>query len=367
MVRVLLFQRILLVMGGFMLTTAFILLPFWVAAQTDSELETTDSSTSTASSTATITASTTNSPTAEAVSNSSLYAIEMISGNNIQTGDFVVGPGRLEVIVKPGESVTKMMTVTNRISDDRVFSLMVEDMSGSADGSGAVVLLGDQDGPYTLRDYISFPSATLDLDLGERAQIPVTITMPMNAEPGGYYGAVLVSTVQDEGAVEVSTARSPIIARIGTLFFITVPGQADTGGQVVSLTTKNNKWWWQKGPIDLGILFENTGSVHLNPYGEVQINNMFGEEVGFIELEPWFVLPKSLRLREVAWDRELLIGRYSITTKINRGYDNIIDENTIAIWVMPWKVMTIVFVVLFTIFFLVRLFLRSFEFKRKST
>lgn len=298
--------------------------------------------------------------------NTAWYTTEIISGNNIQSGDFVVGPGRLEVTVKPGESVTKMMTVTNRISDKRAFSLMVEDMSGSADGSGAVVLLGDQAGPYTLRDYISFPGTTINLDLGERAQVPVTISMPANAEPGGYYGAVLVSTIQDEGSVEVATARSPIVARIGTLFFITVPGKAETSGQVLSLTTKNNQWWWQSGPIDLGILFENTGSIHLNPYGEVQITNMFGEEVGFLELEPWFVLPKSLRLRELTWDRELLIGRYTITAKVNRGYDDVIDEKTVVIWVMPWKVIILVFGVLFSVFFLIRLFVRTFEFKRKG-
>jgi hypothetical protein len=94
---------------------------------------------------------------------------------------------------------------------------------------------------------------------------------------------------------------------------------------------------------------------------------MFGEEVGYKELEPWFVLPKSLRLREFSWDRELLIGRYVITAKVNRGYDDVIDERTVVIWVMPWKVLASVFGALFIVIFLVRLFFRSFEFKRKGS
>ena len=297
-----------------------------------------------------------------------LYKTEFISGNEIAVGDFVVGPGRQEVIVKPGETVTAIMTVTNRITNGRTFSLAVEDMSGSADASEAVVLLGDQSGPYTLKDYISFPSKTFKLDLGERAQIPVSITMPINAEPGGYYGAVLVSTVQDNTERKTdSIAKSPIIARIGTLFFITVPGEADIAGSVTDVSTKNNQWWYQRGPIDFGILFENTGSVHLNPYGEVQVTNMLGENVGFVELEPWFVLPKSLRLREVTWDRELLLGRYTITTKVNRGYNNIVDENTIHIWVLPWKLLLGIFAGLVVLILVVRFFLRSFEFKRKGS
>lgn len=296
------------------------------------------------------------------------YAIDNITGNNIAVGDFVVGPGRIEVEVKPGETVTRMMTVTNRISTTRNFQLSVEDLSGSADGSAAVVLLGDKNGPYTLKDNITFPSKVFSLDLGERAQIPVSITMPPNAEPGGYYGSVLVSTVQDSKSTgEDTVAKSPIIARIGTLFFITVPGDANISGSVTNFSTKNNKWWYEKGPIDLNILYENTGSMHLNPYGEVTVTNMLGEQVGFVELEPWFVLPKSLRSRDFSWDRELLLGRYTITAKINRGYDNVIDEKVIHIWVLPWKILAMVFVGLIFIIALFRFIFSSFEFKRKGS
>ena len=295
------------------------------------------------------------------------YQVESITGNNIQAGDFVVGPGRLEVTVRPGETVVRNMTVTNRVSNGRQFVLGAEDMSGSIDPNQSVVLLGDKNGPYTVKDYISYPAKNFTLDLGQRAIIPVSITMPPNAEPGGYYGAVLVSTVEEGlGDTNSEGVKSPIIARIGTLFFITVPGKADVSGQIKDFSTKNNQWWYEKGPIDMSLLFENTGAVHLNPSGEIHVTNMFGGEVGFVQVDPWFVLPKSLRLHEVSWDREFLFGRYTITAKINRGYDNVTEEKVIHIWVMPWKVLLGIFVSLFIFISLVRLFFRSFEFKRKS-
>jgi hypothetical protein len=295
------------------------------------------------------------------------FWVEKLSGGNLAVGDFVVGPGRAEIEVKPGESVTYEISVANRISDDRTFELSVEDVVGSEDASRSVVLLGEATGPYTVKDYISFPKNTFTLDLGERARIPVTITMPQNAAPGGYYGSVLVSTVRiDEETQIEATTRSPIVARVGTLFFITVPGEAVQAGETKELTLKNSKWWYEKGPIDLAILYENTGSLHLNPYGELEIKNLFGEQVGFVELEPWFVLPKSLRLREVTWDREVLFGRYTATVRINRGYDDIVDERSVAFWVLPWKVVTGIFIVVFFIVFVLRLFFRTFEFKRKT-
>jgi hypothetical protein len=296
------------------------------------------------------------------------FRVEKLTGGNIDVGDFVVGPGRAEIEVKPGQSVTYEISVSNRISDNRLFEITIEDVAGSDDINRPVVLLGEQVGPYTIKDYISLPAMTFELDLGERARIPVTITVPPDAPPGGLYGSVLISTVRVEEteAGEVEAARSPIVARIGTLFFVTVPGEVEKAGETKSVGLTNKSWWYEKGPIPLTILYENTGSVHLNPYGELRITNLFGEEVGFVELEPWFALPKSLRSREVTWDRELLFGRYVAKVSVNRGYDDIVDERSVAFWVLPWKIVGGIFLVVFISLLTIRLFFRTFEFKRKK-
>lgn len=310
-------------------------------------------------------------PTADAVTatgtpaSESWYKSEQIFGQ-VDVGDFVVGPGRKEMELQPGQTVTVEITVTNRISDGRTFKLEVEDVVGSKDPTRSVELSEGGESPYSVHDYISFPKETFTLALGERARIPITISIPPDAEPGGYYGSVLVSTIRTPGEVEDLAPRSPIIARIGSLFFVTVAGEVTRTGETKQIQTITDDWWYEKGPIDLGILYENTGSVHLNPYGELSIKNMFGEEVGFLELEPWFVLPQSLRLREISWDREFLLGRYTVTAKINRGYDDIVDEVTTTFWVLPWKIVGGVFFMLFVIIFSIKAFFRTFEFKRKS-
>ncbi|NCT02032.1 hypothetical protein GW766_02155, partial [Candidatus Parcubacteria bacterium] len=80
-----------------------------------------------------------------------------------------------------------------------------------------------------------------------------------------------------------------------------------------------------------------------------------------------FVLPASLRLREITWNREFLFGRYVVTARINRGYDDVIDEVTTSFWVLPWKIVGGIFIAFFIIIFSVRAFLRTFEFKRKDS
>jgi len=176
----------------------------------------------------------------------------------------------------------------------------------------------------------------------------------------------LVSTVQSGEVRENNLPRNPIIARVGSHVFLTVGGEQVSSGQTLAINTIPDATWYTSGPIQLGVVYENTGSVHLNPYGEVTVKNILGEQVGYVELEPWFVLPESLRTREIEWSRDFLLGRYTVEARINRGYDDIIDTVTTSFWVVPYQVIMYLFGGLFLLFFVIRLFLRTFELKRKT-
>lgn len=296
------------------------------------------------------------------------YKLESLQGDKV-FNDFVLGPGKIEVEIKPGETRVVNLNVSNRYDEPKNFKIQVEDMEGTDSPTQPIVLLGDDTGPYTLKDYVSVPQEKFTLAENKRAIIPVTISIPPDAEPGGRYGSVLVNTVAVEAQKNntgTAGAGSAIVSRIGTLFFVTVPGDADTSGELKDFSIKNSKFYFEKGPIDFQILYENTGSVHLNPYGELRITNMLGEEVGYKELDPWFTMPGSIRLREISWNREMLYGRYVATLELNRGYDNIIDQTSVTFWVIPWKIVVGVFVVMYCVFFLIRGFFRRFEFKRKD-
>ena len=301
----------------------------------------------------------------ELVSESEWYTTERLSGD-VTNGDFVVGPGRTELNLQPGDTETILISVANRISDERTFKFEVVDITGSTDGGSALDLVKEGErGPYSIIDYIRFPEEEITLQLGDRARVPVTIALPPDAEPGGYYGSILVSTIQVGQTDEVTVPRNPIIARVGSHLFLTVGGEQELAGKTTGIETVPSTNWYREGPINLGITYDNTGSVHVNPYGEVKITNILGEQVGYVELEPWFVLPKSLRTRELSWDREFLFGRYSVEANINRGYDDVIDTVTTSFWVIPYQFIAGLFAVLFIGFLLIRLFFRTFEFKRK--
>jgi len=297
------------------------------------------------------------------------YQIDGIPGGEAVVGDFVVGPGKVDATVVPGESKVVFMTITNRTGERRIFNITVEDAAGTGDLRTPVRLLGESRGPYSLRDYLSIPHLSFELGHNERARVPVTISIPPDAEPGGKYGSVLVDTValeQKTGDIVETVPQSAIIARIGTLFFVTIPGPVERDAELVEFGTLGKKKIFSEGPITFGILHENRGSIHIAPYGEIRVTNMFGEEVGYVELDPWFILPGSARIREITWDREFLFGKYTARADINRSYNDIIDSGEFTFWVLPWKLLAGGFGVIFVFIFLIRTFFRTFEFKRKG-
>lgn len=302
-------------------------------------------------------------------SGASVYPIETLLSDRVYS-DFVVGPGRFQLEVAPGESRTVEMTVTNRMGIPKTFSLSTEDMSGTSDADNAVVLLGDQVGPYSIKDYITVPQTKFVLNHAEQVRIPVTVRLPADAEPGGFYGSLLTEIVSDDvdvGNPDGTLSGSKIISRIGTLFFVTTPGAIDRSLELKEFSTLGDKKFYTKGPIDFNVVTENTGSVHVTPYGELRIFNTLGNEVGFVELQPWYVLPKAVRNKEMKWNREFLVGRYTAVLELNRGYENITDKVSYSFWVIPLELVGGVFAGFFVLFIIIRFFFSRFEFKRKGS
>ncbi len=266
--------------------------------------------------------------------------------------DFVVGPGKIELEIAPGETETFELTIANRIGETKEFTIALEDISGSNDPEQPVLLLGTDTGPYSLRDYLTLSTSTITIAHGERVRIPVSVTLPPNTSPGGKYGSIVVSIVSNP--VEGASASSAIVSRIGTLVFVTTAGDRHASGNLEKFSIVGDKKILQKGPVTFGILYRNTGNVHINPYGELRIYNMLNQEVGATPLDPWYVLPEAVRVRDVVWNKSPLFGRYTAVLSLHNGYDAVPTVATYSFYVINWWVVGVVVLVLVVLISLLR-------------
>jgi hypothetical protein len=283
--------------------------------------------------------------------------------------DFVVEPGKTEVFLDSGESMVKSISVTNRINKKITFKLTTEDFIGSNDSNQPVVLLGDSSSPYSLKDFIIPEIKEFSLDFGEKITIPVTISIPLNAEPRGYYGALIVSNDPDvlggENGLEAE-GKTRIVSRIGSLFLLKINGEGSQSGTLDDFKVIGpKKLLHSKRPSGFEIAFKNTGNVHLVPYGTITLKNILGQVVGTLPVDAYFVLPESTRYREIVWSDGMSMGRYTAHLSLYRGYDNEYEESTISFWVIPWKVLIPVFVAIFLVVTCAYYLLTRFELRKK--
>ena len=275
------------------------------------------------------------------------YTIEKLPDSTVYN-DFVVGPGKYQVELNPGDSKTINIIVTNRLGRDNAFQVQIEDFKGSRDVATPVILLDGEKGPYSLKDYLKIASSTFSMGNGERVTIPVTVKIPTDAQPGGLYGSIVISTITT-GEEQLpkdgkSAGVSPVVTRIGSLLFIRVAGEVKEDLKLKDFSLKDHASVIGSTPVNFQLVYENNGTVHENPSGFIHITNIFGSDVANLEVEPWFVLPDSLRARELSWNAPFLFGRYVAKAEIKKGYGGLTDTATVVFWVIPWKVIALAFI-----------------------
>lgn len=276
--------------------------------------------------------------------------------------DFVVGPGRTELFINPGESVVKNITVTNRTNRTVDFKVTEEDFVGSDDPETPVILLGDEKGPYSLRDFIDPEIDSFTLESGEQIKFDVRVTIPADSEPGGFYGAMVISNVPEED----QNANAKIISRIGSLFLVRVNGPVEESGELSDFKVIEPKVFYTERPDGFEIFFENNGTVHLVPYGTIEIENMFGRVIDILPVDAYASLPEAVRYRQVLWEDGFAMGRYKANLSLYKGYGDEFDNAQVSFWVLPWKVILIALAIIALLSSLIYLISTKFEFKRRS-
>jgi len=294
------------------------------------------------------------------------YAIEITQTNVEPRGDFVIMPGREEVVLDPGQETTHYIRVTNRFDSSLTFRVEFEDIAGTRDPRRTVELMGNVLGPYSIREFLTPSVEEFTLGPGERAILPITISIPEDAAPGGLYGAIIVSNRPTTDLTTGTGAR--LVSRLASLLLVRVTGEVEEVGQLVDFKISGpTPFVRQLHPDRFEFQFENEGSVHLAPYGFISVENILGRAIAYIPIDAYFSLPKSLRYKEIVWDSsDFALGRYTATINLNRGYGDVVDQMSVSYWVIPWRIILIVVLVALILSLLLYYISTRFEIKKKG-
>ena len=255
-------------------------------------------------------------------------------------GALIVRPAKTEVTMSPGEEKQVMIRVANGTPAPIHVETSFEDVAPNTQRSAVddpIRLLNGAKGDNSLKDILVTPKQAFDVLSAREMEIPITIHIPKNASPGGRYGAVVFQFAPIAPSGDHPTSVS-VQSRIAALFFVRVSGEVKEEGKLVAFGLFNNAKTTPSPtadmPLRMQVAYENTGAVHLDPYGRVTVSSLFGASF-VLPIDPWSVLPHATRMREIDMTEALAPGYYTARLELNRGSKDIVDEREVGFWVLP--------------------------------
>ncbi len=261
-------------------------------------------------------------------------AVAQDSGNGFQ-----ISPVRVELTIAPGNSEKTTITASNPTSQSINAAVVVNDFEAAADETGQprVIFETDKTAPGNSFKSLVGDLGTVDIPAGGKVDIPVTVTVPDNASPGGYYGAIrLEPTAEADKNINLS-------ASVGTLFLVTVPGDLTESLELVEFATarddSTSRIFVNGSEIQVVTRLKNTGNIHVKPFGRVQVADSKGnviEQYEFNNTEPKAnVLPNSTRKFTDTLTNKYSLGKYTVTANLGYGSAGNLITAKNTFWVIP--------------------------------
>ncbi len=258
-----------------------------------------------------------------------------------------VTPPLFQLTIGPGESWSSSLKIVNNNASEVTYYAQVMDMqpSGEEGRSKFIPIVGGIEDPqqqsFALAHWIHVTSAPTTVPAGSSRDLPFSIEIPPNAEPGGHYAAILVGT--QPGGLHASGTMLKVSSYVSSLFFVRIKGAVSESGRIREFLTSQQLY--QTPNADFLLRFENTGNTHVRPQGDIAIYNMWGRERGRVLInqnsDSTFgnVLPKSIRRFEFSWEGDqdpFDFGLYSAVVTLSfgeNGKQNVTSKT--YFWVVP--------------------------------
>lgn len=272
-----------------------------------------------------------------------------------------ISPPYVDYRLNPGDTVLDVVKVYNEDTAPNTFHVQVMNftsIAGEETGTPTFYPATEKRDGTDLAKWITVtdPNKTYTLAPKERANIPIAINIPKDAQPGAHYGAVLMAS----GKADEKGGTVGVETKLGSLIFVNVSGDLNETGRILDFSFKDKKVWYNMLPIDFFMRFENDGNTNLRPAGNVFIKNWYGRQVASIKVNDQFgsVLPHSIRKFGFGWGagkpkdggffaqvanewNNFGFGRYQATLFVNYGSNNQTLSEVRYFTVWPWRLMTL--------------------------
>jgi len=271
-----------------------------------------------------------------------------------------ISPVTVEVSGDPGVTLRGELELFNEQNLPKTFYSSFENFEPSGE-TGSPRFVGAGPGLAQWLD----TTDQIVLQSNETIKVPYTITIPADAEPGGYFAAIFWG---EQNPDTLAAGELAIGGRLGVLILLRVNGAIEEGAGIIDFAPADGAWLRAHVPVEFSYRFNNTGGDRVVPEGSVRITNLFGQEVATFDANPQrgSVLPASTRRYGVTWSsgaapqpeasfgallahewQQFRLGWYRAELTLNWQHDGgDVLRATTSVMLIPWRLLLVGLVIL---------------------
>lgn len=292
-----------------------------------------------------------------------VYPFNFVAGAEEDKITLTISPPLVNVKLSPGNNYTSFVKLVNNSLTEVTVFIEAADFKSGAQGVVEFIYNEAGDSRYSLSRWLEFATSTMVLAAQETKDIVFTVNVPVDAEPGGHYAAILAGT---KPIGNLSGSGIKINSTLASLVLLEVKGDIDEKGEIKEFSSSRKVY--SQPQVKFKVTFANNGNIHLQPRGEIKIYNIFNKEIGSISInqETAFgnVFPESQRQWEFSWNGRKNIldaGRLKAVLFLSYGSQaEVTASQTIYFWIIYFKTLAAILLGLAALIAVVMLLIRRY-------
>jgi hypothetical protein len=291
------------------------------------------------------------------------------TGTNIANG-MRISPTRTELSILPGESKDFSITIKNVADVPLTLESSINDFeSDGVTGTPQIIVAENRQVSTSVREFVE-GLGEVQLAPDESKNVDFTVTLPTDASPGAYFGALRFTIVANGDGITGETTQVSLNASVASLLFVEVPGEiveqlkvdkievcdiivnqevnvdpntSPLGTGIQQNCDRGSFLFWNK-PTVTSIKISNEGNGFLRPFGRVVLKKG-GTEVFAYELnnaEPrGLILPNSSRIFSHQLNNIGGFGKYTVEASVSYGQGGEVIVHSSSFWYIPLYVVIV--------------------------
>ncbi len=268
-----------------------------------------------------------------------------------------VSPVKLELTGDPGQTLTGTFDLYNEQAQATTFYVSTANFEAEGE-TGTPKFVESAEG---LASWITVEAGreVVTLDTDQTQTVNYQVTIPSDADPGGYFAAIFWGTSPETSEYEKQLSLG---AKVGILMLLTVSGEVDLEGGLLEFDTQDSQRVFTEVPVGFYYRFQNAGSDRILPTGTVDLYNTLGIQTDSIvanEAEG-NILPSSIRRFEETWGaasseevdgfwshvraqwQNFAFGYYKADLHLSYDGPQSYEKASVGFWVIPWQLILVV-------------------------